>query len=103
MQSAMKAKGHYTRTAVALHWLIAALIILSALFMGWTMTEHGGLSPGKPEDLVNYHKWVGVTVLALALLRIVWRLTHRVPPDMEPMAALAEICSAMLVTDCSIC
>jgi cytochrome b561 len=73
---------HYTRTAVALHWLIAGFI-LSALFMGWTMTSME-FSPGKLK-LVNYHKWVGVTILALALLRILWRLTHRAPP-LEPMA-----------------
>jgi cytochrome b561 len=73
---------HYTRTAVSLHWLIAGLI-LAALFMGWTMTSME-FSPGKLK-LVNYHKWVGVTVLALVLLRISWRLTHR-PPPLEPMA-----------------
>jgi cytochrome b561 len=73
--------GHYTRTAVGLHWLIAGLI-LSAIFMGWTMTAME-FSPAKL-SLYNYHKWVGVTVLALALLRLVWRFTHR-PPAMEPM------------------
>lgn len=68
---------HYTRTAVGLHWLIAGLI-LSGLFMGWTMTGMD-VSPAKLK-VYNYHKWVGVTVLALALLRIAWRLTHRAPP-----------------------
>ena len=68
---------HYSRTAVALHWLIAGLV-LSALFMGWTMTNME-FSPGKLK-LYNYHKWVGVTVLALAVLRIGWRLTHQPPP-----------------------
>jgi cytochrome b561 len=75
------ASSHYTRTAVSLHWLIAAFI-LAALFMGWTMTSME-FSPGKLK-LVNYHKWVGVTVLALVLLRISWRLSHR-PPPLEPM------------------
>lgn len=67
---------HYTRTAVALHWSIGGLI-LAALFMGWTMTDMA-ISPQKLK-VYNYHKWIGVTVLALALLRIVWRLTHRAP------------------------
>jgi cytochrome b561 len=75
------AVSHYTRTAVSLHWLIAGFI-LAALFMGWTMTSME-FSPGKLK-LVNYHKWVGVTVLALVLLRISWRLTHR-PPPLEAM------------------
>jgi cytochrome b561 len=73
--------AHYTRTAVALHWLIAALIF-AAVFMGWTMTEMA-VSPARLKTY-NYHKWVGITVLALALLRIIWRLTHRAPP-MEKM------------------
>jgi cytochrome b561 len=73
--------AHYTRTAVALHWLIAALV-LSAVFMGWTMTEMA-ISPARLKTY-NYHKWVGVTVLALAVLRLAWRLTHR-PPPLERM------------------
>jgi len=73
--------AHYTRTAVALHWLIAALVF-AAVFMGWTMTEME-VSPARLKTY-NYHKWVGVTILALAVLRIVWRLTHRAPA-MEKM------------------
>lgn len=73
--------NHYTRTAVGLHWLIAGFI-LAALFMGWTMTDME-VSPAKLK-LYNYHKWVGITVLALALVRLGWRITHR-PPPMEPV------------------
>lgn len=76
--------SHYTRTAVGLHWLIAGLI-LTALFMGWTMTEMA-VSPGKLK-VYNWHKWVGVTVLALALLRLVWRLTHAAPPLPDGVAS----------------
>jgi cytochrome b561 len=43
------------------------------------------LSPLKLR-LVAYHKWIGVTVLALALIRLLWRLTHRPPADL-PMPA----------------
>src|SRR5690606_21795135 len=69
--------SHYTRTAVGLHWLVAGLII-TGLFMGWTMTSME-VSPQKLK-VYNWHKWVGVTVLLLAILRLVWRLTHRPPP-----------------------
>lgn len=68
---------HYTRTAVALHWAIAGLI-LAGLFMGWTMTDMA-ISPQRLK-VYNYHKWVGVTVLALALVRLGWRITHSAPP-----------------------
>lgn len=71
------ATTYYTRTAVSLHWLIAALIF-AALFMGFTMTAMA-ISPGKLK-LYNYHKWVGVTVLVLAMVRLAWRLGHRTPP-----------------------
>ena len=70
-------ESHYTRTAVALHWSIAGLI-LAALFMGWTMTGME-ISPARLK-LFNYHKWVGVTVLLLALFRLGWRLSHAAPP-----------------------
>jgi cytochrome b561 len=72
---------HYTRTAVALHWTIAGLI-LAALFVGWTMTDMQ-ISPLRLK-VYNYHKWIGVTILTLALIRLVWRLTHAAP-ELLPM------------------
>lgn len=67
----------YTRTAIALHWIIA-LLILSALPLGLTMTE----MPLSPQKLKFYawHKWLGVTVFGLALLRLAWRASHPPPP-----------------------
>lgn len=67
----------YTRTAIALHWLVAVLI-LAALPLGLTMTEMP-LSPQKLK-FYSWHKWLGVTVFLLVLLRLVWRATHRPPP-----------------------
>jgi cytochrome b561 len=79
---------HYTRTAVTLHWTIAGLIF-AGLFMGWTMTDMD-ISPQRLK-VYNYHKWVGVTVLALAVVRLIWKLTHRAPalPAMPPWQRLA--------------
>jgi cytochrome b561 len=76
--------SHYTRTAVGLHWALAGLIA-AALFMGWTMTEMA-VSPQRLK-VYNWHKWVGVTVLAIALVRVAWRLTHRAPPLVASMPA----------------
>jgi cytochrome b561 len=67
----------YTRTAVALHWLIAAGIVC-AFALGWIMTELA-VSPLRLR-MFNWHKWLGITLLALALIRVVWRLTHAPPP-----------------------
>ena len=79
--------SHYTRTAVALHWAIAGLIF-TALFMGWTMTDMA-ISPQRLR-VYNYHKWVGITVLWLAVLRVIWKLTHRSPP-LLPMPRWQQI------------
>lgn len=67
----------YTRTAIALHWLVALLIFI-AFPLGLYM--HGlVLSPFKLK-LVSYHKWIGVTVFLLTLARLAWRMKHVPPP-----------------------
>jgi cytochrome b561 len=68
----------YTRTAIALHWLIA-LLIVGAFTLGLVMTDMPGITPTKLR-YYNWHKWAGVTVLLLAALRLLWRLGHRPPP-----------------------
>lgn len=73
----------YTRTAIALHWLVALLIFL-AFPLGMYMHDLP-LSPTKLQ-LYSYHKWLGIAVLVLAAWRIVWRATHTPPalPDKLP-------------------
>ena len=58
--------NRYTHTAIALHWAIA-LLIFAAFPLGVYMHDLP-LSPGKLR-LYSYHKWVGVTVFLLAVLR----------------------------------
>lgn len=67
----------YTTPAIVLHWLMALLIFV-AFPLGIYMHELP-LSPDKLK-LYSYHKWIGVTILMLASLRVVWRLTHTPPP-----------------------
>ena len=78
MTTASAPPTRYTRTAVALHWLLA-LALLGSLCFGLYMTELP-LSPARLK-LTNWHKWAGITILALSALRLVWRLTHRPPPE----------------------
>lgn len=66
----------YTTTAIALHWLMA-LLIFAVWPLGLYMHQLK-LSPAKLQ-LYSYHKWAGVTLLLLAVLRIVWRLAHKPP------------------------
>jgi cytochrome b561 len=68
----------YTYTAIRLHWLIALLIFV-VFPLGVYMHELP-LSPEKLR-LYSYHKWIGVTIFLLALIRVYWRATHR-PPAM---------------------
>ena len=67
----------YTGVAILFHWLMAVLII-GAFSMGLFMTEMPGISPTKLK-YYSWHKWAGVTILALAALRLLWRLSHRAP------------------------
>lgn len=69
----------YTRTAIALHWLIA-LLIVCGFALGWVMTSIPGFTPAKLK-YYSWHKWIGVTVFAIAIVRVLWRATH-VPPPM---------------------
>ncbi len=73
----------YDGVAQLFHWLIAVLIFV-AFGLGWYMTD---LDPVDPETfrLYQIHKGIGVTILALAVLRLVWRLTHPAPPLPETM------------------
>jgi len=74
----------YTLPAIVLHWLIALLIIATFL-LGLTMVNIHGLTPAKLKYF-SWHKWMGVTVLGLACLRLLWRLTHRPPTYPDTMA-----------------
>ncbi|MBU0915852.1 MAG: cytochrome b [Gammaproteobacteria bacterium] len=78
--------ARYTLTAIALHWVLA-VAILSAFGVGLYI-EGLPFSPAKLK-LINWHKWAGVTILFLSVLRLLWRLTHR------PPALPAKIDSAM--------
>jgi len=73
----------YTATAIALHWLLAVAIV-GAFGVGLYMSDLP-LSPTRLK-LYNWHKWAGVTILALSALRLLWRLGHRPPADL-PMPA----------------
>jgi cytochrome b561 len=74
--------SRYTGTAITLHWVIALALLIS-FGVGLYMVSLP-LSPWRLK-LYNWHKWAGITILALSLLRFGWRLTHRPPADL-PMA-----------------
>jgi cytochrome b561 len=89
----------YTKTAKVLHWLIA-IGIFFMFALGWYMSELPKEAPKQiaydlfdlgiytwnlSEEIsprtfyYNLHKSIGVTIFALILIRILWRITHRPP------------------------
>ena len=83
MSQAPVTSEKYTPIAIALHWVLA-LAIVGAFGVGVYMSDLP-VSPTRLK-LYNYHKWAGITILALSALRLLWRLTHRPPADL-PMPA----------------
>lgn len=71
-------RQRYTGVAIGFHWLLALMISVS-FSVGWYMSDLS-MSPTRLK-LFNWHKWAGITILALSALRLLWRLTHRPPPD----------------------
>ncbi|MFM0229647.1 cytochrome b [Paraburkholderia sediminicola] len=67
----------YTASAMALHWIIAARMI-SGFAIGWVMTDIPGFTPTKLRYF-SWHKWIGCTVFALAIIRLLWRAMHAAP------------------------
>jgi cytochrome b561 len=71
---ALNENSRYSRVAQWLHWVIAIMVIGNIV---------GGIfhdAIGKQFPVMPIHKAVGITVLALTLVRIGWRLTHAAPP-----------------------
>lgn len=63
-----------------LHWLVAAILV-GQFALGWLMPEtRRGMQPGLP---MHTHISIGIVVLALIVVRLAWRLAHRVPPEPE--------------------
>ncbi|MEO5697710.1 MAG: cytochrome b [Burkholderiaceae bacterium] len=69
-------RARYDAVAIALHWLLA-LMIATSFGVGLFMSDLT-LSPFRLR-LFNWHKWAGITILALSALRLAWRLAHHPP------------------------
>ena len=67
----------YTPTAIALHWLMA-LLIIGLLALGYYMAD---LPKGVPNraDFFNLHKSLGLLAGILIVLRLYWRRKHPAP------------------------
>lgn len=73
----------YTAVAKFLHWVLA-LGLVGIFGVGLYMAD----LPFSPQrlKLYNWHKWAGITILLLSVLRLLWRLSHR-PPSLPTAMA----------------
>jgi cytochrome b561 len=75
----------YTALAQGFHWIIAALIVIQ-FTLAWTADD---LPLGARKlGLLARHKSVGMTVLMLAVLRLLWRLRNPAPALPPGMTSL---------------
>lgn len=77
-QTTMTAKNTIDSWGVvsrAFHWIIVLLIV----FQGTT----GLLRSALPRGTMDFHKSVGITILVLAILRVVWRVYAGAPRAVE--------------------
>jgi len=91
------ASSRYTRTAIALHWIVAALILFNLAFGLYTVNLP--LSPQKLK-FFSFHKWIGVTVFMLVAARLLWRLAHpapALPATMKPWELKAAHASHVML------
>jgi cytochrome b561 len=68
----------HDNVAIAFHWLLA-LMLVASFSVGLYMS--GLPFSVQRVKLFNYHKWAGMTILALTVLRLLWRLSHVQPPE----------------------
>lgn len=76
-------RTHYDGVAMIIHWVTAVLMIFM-VFFGEELME-GGEGEEAGEALAgvfgpSLHVNLGVTILALTVIRVLWRLGHRAPP-----------------------
>ncbi|OGI67085.1 MAG: hypothetical protein A2W18_06715 [Candidatus Muproteobacteria bacterium RBG_16_60_9] len=93
----------YTRTAIALHWILALLVgVMIAL--GLYMTDLPRNTPDRGWYF-NLHKSLGLAAAAIILLRVVWRLRFTPPPHSlatPPWQAAAAMISHLALYACMV-
>lgn len=66
----------YSGFAKSIHWIVA-LLVLTVVPVGIVM----GQIENAPFNLFNFHKSLGVLILALMTIRLIYRLVHGTPPE----------------------
>ncbi len=79
--------GHWGAVAKSLHWAIAALVLIQLPLGFYARMQKeamvAAVDMSRIEDVTaifDLHKSIGIVIGLLVITRIVWRLTHYVPP-----------------------
>jgi cytochrome b561 len=86
MLAALVRTDRYSWVAIWLHWLIALLVVANLV----TGLFHDSLLDGV-KGLIPAHKAIGISILALSVARILWRLAHRPPALPAAMAGWERV------------
>ena len=92
MQAELRpASDRYDPIAQGFHWLIAILVLIAFIIGpgGSEQRVYGAANAGS----LLWHEGLGSTVLALTVLRLLWRLSHT-PPAEPPMPAWMKTAAA---------
>jgi len=91
MAGSMAGHTRYGSVAMTLHWVIA-LGILAQIVMGLSIV-HLPISDNAKFQIYQLHKSIGISILFAAVLRVLWRFTHRPPalPEMPRLERQAAI------------
>ncbi len=86
----------YTAVAIVLHWAIAAAIVGNIL-LGWWMRQAIDVADTQARAIAAFqlHKSLGLTILALSLVRLIWRWLHAPPPLPAAMPAWEKLAARM--------
>lgn len=92
------ATARYSAVAMVLHWAIAGLILYQIALGLWMSEALEAAEEARrfaAYETVQQHKALGLTVLALSILRLVWRLARPAPPLPRSMPPLERLASAL--------
>jgi len=90
----------YTNTAKLLHWLVAGLIVSQYVLAELAKSAKQGDQILDQLALLANHKSIGITILALALIRLVYRFRNpapELPPSMSAWQVWASKASHFLL------
>lgn len=82
----------YSLPSIVLHWLTAALMMATVVI---ALLLESTDSAAARNDLLSIHKSIGITIFALAWLRLGWRIGHA-PPEWQDLPPAWQRAAAWL-------